>query len=298
VVHRSTAHYGWPSIDGNDERFGRQKAIAARFRFMDDRLVPEREDLFAYYAGQSEGQRLLRSAHNRLELLRTRELLQRQLPSPPAMVLDVGGGTGIHATWLASRGYRVHLVDVVPQHVRAAAEHRLVTAEVGDARRLMQADASVDAVLLLGPLYHLVARAERLSALAEARRVLRPGGVLLAAAIGRFMAVLDWAQSGGLTADVAAKLAPVLSTGVHDPTLGFTDAFFHTAVQLQQEVAEVGFADVRVLGIEGPAWTIVDAPGEYADARFDSALRCAQLTENFAEIVDASAHLMALATAP
>jgi hypothetical protein len=58
---------------------------------------------------------------------------------------------------------------------------------------------------------------------------------------------------------------------VHDSTLGFTDAFFHTAAQLRQEVAEVGFADVWVLGIEGPAWTIVDAAGEDADARFDSA---------------------------
>jgi ubiquinone/menaquinone biosynthesis C-methylase UbiE len=265
--------------------------------FIDDRLVPEHEDLFAYYAGQDEGQRLFRFAHNRLELLRTRELLQRQLPLPPAVVLDVGGGTGVHAAWLAGRGYRVHLVDIVPQHVRAAAERGPMTAEVGDARRLTQADASVNAVLLFGPLYHLVGRVERLLALVEARRVLRPGGVLLAAAIGRFMAVLDWAQSGGLTADVAAKLAPVLSSGVHDPTLGFTDAFFHTAAQLQQEVAEAGFADVRVVGIEGPAWTIVDAPGDDADARFDSALRCAQLTENFAEIVDASAHLMALATA-
>ena len=90
----------------------------------------------------------------------------------------------------------------------------------------------------------------------------------------------------------------MLSIGVHDPTLGFTDAFFHTAAQLQQEVAEAGFADIEVLGIEGPAWTIVDAPGADADARFAGALRCAQLTENFAEIVDASAHLMALATAP
>jgi hypothetical protein len=136
-----------------------------------------------------------------------------------------------------------------------------VTAEVGDARRLTQVDASVDAVLLLGPLYHLLGRAER---------------------IGRFMAVLDWAQCGGLTADVAARLVSVLATGVHDSTLGFTDAFFHTAAQLQQEVAEAGFADVCVLGIEGPAWTIVDAPGDDADARFDSALRCAQLTESFA----------------
>jgi SAM-dependent methyltransferase len=179
--------------------------------------VPEREDLFAYYAGQDEGQRLFRFPHNRLELLRTRELLQRRLPSPPAVVLDVGGATGVHAAWLAGRGYRVHLVDRVPAHVRAALEHGHLTAEVGDARQLTQADASVDAVLMLGPLYHLVVRAERIAALAEARRVVRPGGILLAAAIGRFMAVLDWAQSGGLTADVAAKLLAVLSTGVHDP---------------------------------------------------------------------------------
>jgi hypothetical protein len=47
------------------------------------------------------------------------------------------------------------------------------------------------------------------------------------------MAVLDWAHCGGLTADVAAKLVSVLSTGVHDPTLGFAEAFFHTAAQLQ-----------------------------------------------------------------
>ena len=90
----------------------------------------------------------------------------------------------------------------------------------------------------------------------------------------------------------------MLSTGVHDPTLGFTEAFFHTAAQLQQEVAEAGFADVRVVGIEGPVWTIVDAPGDDADAWFDSALRCAQLTENYAELVDASAHLMAFTTVP
>ena len=260
--------------------------------------MSEREDLFTYYAGQDEGQRLFRFPHNRLELLRTRELLQRQLPSPPAVVLDVGGGTGVHAAWLAGRGYGVHLVDLVPGHVRAALEHGMATAEIGDARRLSQADGSVDAVLLLGPLYHLVDRADRIAALVEARRVLRPSGVLFAAAIGRFMAVLDWAQSGGLTADIAAKLVPVLTTGVHDPTLGFTESFFHTAAELQQEVAEAGFADVRVVGVEGPAWTIVDAPDGDADAQFDSALRCAQLTETFAEIVDASAHLMALAAAP
>jgi ubiquinone/menaquinone biosynthesis C-methylase UbiE len=235
-------------------------------------------------------------SHNRLELLRTRELPQRQLPSPPAMVLDVGGVTGVHAAWLAGRGDRVYLVDIVPRHVRAGAEHGLVTAEVGDARRLTQADASVDAVLLLGPLYTSWLELGG-SALAEARRVLRPGGVLLAAAIGRFMAVLDWAHSGGLRWRRGQAGAGAVQRRAR-PHLGFSDAFFHTAAQLQREVAEAGFADVRVVAIEESAWTIVDAPGDDADARLDSALRCAQLTESFAEIVDASAHLIALATAP
>lgn len=236
-------------------------------------------------------------SHNRLELLRTRELLQRQLPSPPAMVLDVGGVTGVHAAWLAGRGYRVHLVDIVPRHVRAGAEHGLVTAEVGDARRLTQADASVDAVLLLGPLYTSWLE------LGGSRRSPRHGESSgPAGSCSPRPSDGSWRSSTGRTAaasgGVAAKLVPVLSSGVHDPTLGFTDAFFHTAAQLQREVAEAGFADVRVVAIEESAWTIVDAPGDDADARLDSALRCAQLTESFAEIVDASAHLIARATAP
>ena len=54
---------------------------------------------------------------------------------------------------------------------------------------------------------------------------------------------------------------------MRDPTLGFTEAFFHAAAQLQQEVAAAGFADVHVVGIQGPAWTIVDGSGDDADAR-------------------------------
>ena len=55
---------------------------------------------------------------------------------PAAVALD-----GVHAAWLAGRSYRVHLVDA-PKHVRATAKHGLVTAEVGDARRLTQAHES------------------------------------------------------------------------------------------------------------------------------------------------------------
>ena len=135
-----------------------------------------------HYDGIDESSRL-RSGWFQLEQARTQELILRHLPPPPAKVLDIGGGAGAYACWLAARGYQVHLSDPVAKHVeqaRAASlrqpAHPLASAEVGDARHLAQPDSSADAVLLLGPLYHLVEREERLACLREARRVLRPGG--------------------------------------------------------------------------------------------------------------------------
>jgi SAM-dependent methyltransferase len=146
-------------------------------------------DIVAYYDRSREGDRLGVSPQGELERLRTAELLARWLPAAPARVLDVGGGTGVHALPLAAAGYQVDLLDPMPGHLdearaasaRAAAP--LASIARGDARALDANAGTYDAVLLLGPLYHLTERAERLAALGEARRVLRPGGVVMAAAI-------------------------------------------------------------------------------------------------------------------
>ena len=92
-----------------------------------------------------EGARLSMSADGRLELLRTRELLRRFLPPTPARVLDVGGGTGVHAQWLVDDGYHVDLVDPVARHVEQAA--RVCAASLGDARALDAADADRKSVV-------------------------------------------------------------------------------------------------------------------------------------------------------
>jgi len=120
------------------------------------------DEVLGYYALGGERDRLDES-YFPLERERTRELVLRHLAPPPGVVLDVGGGAGAHALWLAERGYEVHLVDPVPLHVEQAEEAsratgRLASARVGDARRLDFADGSADAALLLGPLYHLTAR--------------------------------------------------------------------------------------------------------------------------------------------
>lgn len=68
------------------------------------------------------------------------------------------------------------MFDPVPDHVMKANKHRGFTAQIGDARALPVASESADVVLLLGPLYHLTEATDRRQALAEAMRVVRPGG--------------------------------------------------------------------------------------------------------------------------
>src|SRR5262249_11055285 len=158
---------------------------------------PKPEAVAAHYASGYEADRLHQGT-GQLERERSRELLGRFLPPAPATVLDVGGGPGRHACWLAARGYQVHLIDITPLHVELARqasarqpESPLAGTAVGDARALSWGTATADAVVLFGPLYHLTDRADRLQALREAHRVLRPGGTLLAAAISRFASALD-----------------------------------------------------------------------------------------------------------
>ena len=81
-------------------------------------------------------------------------MLRRDLPGAPATVVDVGGGAGVHALWLSSLGYDVHLSDPVPLHVeQAKADARkqglsLASAAVGVARALDLSDSCAEVVLL------------------------------------------------------------------------------------------------------------------------------------------------------
>ena len=206
----------------------------------------------SYYGSAEEDSRLTtRSAGGRLELARTRELVSARL-APASRVLDVGGATGVHSTWLAAAGHHVTLIDPVQSQVEAAAAIGTFEAVTGDARALPAPDASVDAVVLLGPLYHLIGREDRMLALSEARRVLRPGGVLFAQAIGRLPAFVNAVLIRGCEAIDENDLR-VLRTGVWtNPGPGFPGGHFHTAAELRAEVEEAGFADVALRGLEGP----------------------------------------------
>jgi SAM-dependent methyltransferase len=266
-------------------------------------------DIAEHYSQGVETDRL--ATGGRLEAARTRELLRRFLPAAPADVLDIGGAEGVYALPLARDGYRVRLIDPVPRHVEAARADStaqsaapLVDAQVGDARDLSAiADSSVDAVLMLGPLYHLIEAGDRAIALAEAKRVLRHGGVLVAAAISRFASALDGLRTHAIHDPAFESIVKDdLRSGVHrNPYVAskpewFTLAYFHRPDELSSEVAAAGFVDVQVIAVEGPV-TVGDAELEDPTRRA-TVLRTIESIEDQPSMLGASPHLMAVATAP
>src|SRR5262245_3394659 len=269
---------------------------------------PTAEAIAAHYASGYEADRLHRGA-GQLDRERSRELLGRFLPRAPATVLDVGGGPGGHAYWLATRGYTVHLLDITPLHVELARQASarqpaapLASAEVGDARALAWGSGTADAVVLFGPLYHLTDRADRFQALREAHRVLRPGGVLLASAISRFASALDGLCRGFLKDPQFAEIVRRdLTDGQHRNQTGrpeyFMDTFFHHPDELRAEVADAGFGAASVYGVEGPGWLLPDFDTWWnnPDLR-DRLLELARTLEAEPSLLAVSAHLIAVAS--
>jgi SAM-dependent methyltransferase len=241
----------------------------------------------------SDEQNRLRHDLGPLEEARMRELLARFLPAPGSVVCDVGGAAGAYSFWMAARGYRVSLVDVVPLHIDQArarqdglASGGLESMVVADARRLPYSDASFDCLLMHGPLYHLTAAADRRAALAEAWRVLRPAGTLIAVGITRYASLLFALSAGGIwRVDYLRMLVEGTGSGLHRGGFGFggdraVDVYFHLPSELVQEIGESGFQPTECLGVVGPGWMAKDFEESWRDEeRRETLLSIARLTE-------------------
>ena len=261
-------------------------------------------DLQAYYARDEERDRLSAGV-GRVEFLRTVEVVSRSLPASPAVVADIGGGPGRYTDWLVDAGYTVIHRDLVAGHVEQVRSRHAqrVDAAVGDARALDLPDDSVDAVLLLGPLYHLEDSADRFRALNEARRVVRSQGVVHVAAISRWAARLH----GMLVERIHLKYPTIVemvdemeATGeirpIHDN--GF-NGYAHTPDQLCEEIQSSGLDVESCVALEGISFALSDL-----DQRLDDPderqllLETLRAHEPVTELLGLGPHLLATARKP
>lgn len=271
-----------------------------------EKIQPETA-LVDYYGRFDEKSRLFQGL-GKLELARTRDIIMRYLPPPPAVVYDIGGAAGVYSLWLAREGYVVHLRDPVPVHIEQAAQasqnqsgYPVASCVVGDARCLDFPDDSADAMLFLGPMYHLTQLSQRQLALTEAIRVVKPGGTIFVGAISRFASVLDGLIHAFLEDQAFAGIVKQdLTDGQHrNPTgnpLYFTDAFFHLPAELRTEIESVNLRCERLFPVEGLGGLLQNFDEHWVDGRRRAQLlEAIRLTETEPSLLGASQHLLAVA---
>lgn len=202
-----------------------------------------------------------RLERHRTEFSVTCRILADFLPSPPGHIFDIGGGPGRYAIHLTQLGYRVTLLDLSQKALdlallKATQDGVYLSPPIhGDATALPEDFTELfDAVLLMGPLYHLLASDDRLTAVREAFRVLRPGGLIFATFITRYAPLRDLAiHSPRWILDEPERYQQLLKEGLNPAyeSSGFPDSYFTHPDDIGPLMEAGGFHMEALQGCEG-----------------------------------------------
>jgi ubiquinone/menaquinone biosynthesis C-methylase UbiE len=266
----------------------------------------ERDKIKEFYSNEMEKDRLELELF-KLEGIRTKEIINRFLSKSTMDIADIGGGAGFYAFWLQESGHNVSLVDLSPRNIELANERslktsiRLTKCQTGDATNLDIADEQFDLVLLLGPLYHLINKEERVKALSEAKRIVKPKGFVLSAVISRYASLFDGFKRDLIADDQFEKLlVDDLNTGVHLNETGnpeyFTTAYFHTPAEIKQEILESGLQLKNLVAVEGFGWIIDNFAKKAEDKNYMNKLnKMISMLETNEDLIAMSQHIIAVA---
>jgi len=238
-----------------------------------------------------------------LEFERNKDLIQRHLPASKGVILDVGGGPGAYSEWLAGLGYTVHLIDPVPKHIKQATKRanslkKPFKAILGEARQLNFADDSVDVVILHGPLYHLQDKQARLSAIKEAKRVTKKGGIIVGFAINYAASTIAGLLNGFMHEPGFIDMCKQeLLSGIHTPPKNMpgslAEAYYHRPSQLIEEFTEATLEFINIYAVEGVVWLDKKYFESRGDAKKKQALMdLLSITESDQALLALSPHMM------
>jgi SAM-dependent methyltransferase len=260
----------------------------------------------------AEWERLDSSLVTRLEWEGTVEYLRRTLP-PGGHVLDVGGGAGRYAVWLAERGYEVTLVDPSEGQRELAREkvtkHGVadrVTVRAGDVRDLGFPAGTFDATLCLGgPLSHVLDAEERSKGARELRRVTAVGGPVFVSVMGRLNVVLLTLMLPDRDSKRSDLLPELALSGDYDRDLlgaresEFVETHFFRAGELEVLLTEVGLVVEELVGLEGLASVyasgrLEESPGDLSAEQRRHVRDLVDTLRGDRSVADLSAHMLAV----
>jgi SAM-dependent methyltransferase len=221
-------------------------------------MIDDLSDIAAFYNSAPEREHCRLEQHQ-LEHELTWRYLNQYLPSQGS-ILEVGAATGRYTLELAKRGYTLTAVDLSARLIEdcrksIAAEGlaRQVRLVVADARDLGEvAEKGFDAVLLMGPLYHLIEEADRKAALKEAFERLREGGILFSSFLSRFGILGDLLKNAPGWIEDQAEVLSLLARGRRpdDSPRGGFRGYFARVSEIAPLHEAVGFETLVVAGVE------------------------------------------------
>ncbi|MGM0392717.1 MAG: class I SAM-dependent methyltransferase [Bacteroidota bacterium] len=221
-------------------------------------MTDDISDIAAYYNRKPEAEHN-RLEENQLEFDLTWRFLETYLP-PKGEILEIGAGTGQYTLGLVQRGYTVTAVDISQANLDLCQKY-LAEAGLQDRAQFILGDArylrnvpkkEFDAVLLMGPLYHLVEESDRQMALREANERLRPGGIIISAFISRYGILGEILKYIPESIDDHKQVRSVLSRGRdrQDWPKGDFRAYFARVEEVAPLHEGIGFETIKVVGVE------------------------------------------------
>jgi len=268
---------------------------------MNNKQLISRE-LELFYNRSSEENRL-ETGMGSYEFERIQLLIEKYLPPAPSVILDIGGGTGKYAAWLAKKGHEVHLVEPVDKHLELAqrrAKRLKNTYHIyrGEARQLPFKDGFADIVILHGPLYHLQLKKDRVTAIEEAKRVLKKGGIVLGFAINYTASTLVGLIQGLIHKKPFFNLCKTeLTSGIHNPPDDFPwlmiEGYYHRPKELKQEFLSAGLIYLNTFAVEGIIWLDKNFFANLINqSKRSNLMELVRITEDDPELLSLSPHIM------
>ncbi len=260
------------------------------------------KELNDFYNKASEETRLEKGM-GVFEFERIKELIEQHLSKSNSTIIDVGGGTGKYSEWLSKKNHTVHLVEPVLKHIKLAEKRakklkKPFSVTIGEARKLPYKDNSADLVILHGPLYHLQKREDRITAILEAKRVVKKDGIILGFAINATASTVVGLMNGMIHANSFFEMCKKeLTTGTHDAPKDFpfllADAFYHKPQDLKEEFLEQELTFINLFAVEGMIWLDNEYFANMLDKKKSKTLKELQkLTENDEYLLPFSPHMM------
>ena len=266
-----------------------------------------------YYAEEHDEWGRLETDLGSFEWATTSRRLADFLPPPPVDVLDLGGGPGRYAIWLAQRGYRVTVADLTPEMVQQAMDRSTdagvsITAVEANAVDLSRfATDQFETAIALGPFYHLLDPAERSQAARELIRVCRPGALVAVMLLNRTAGFLDLLASGQMdlfAPQFEATWERIFSAGVYENP-GENEGFFIDnysvwPMDARREMEQHGFVTDALVGCEGVLVRFPQALEMAADRQWEwqAIWRHAYRFEEHPDFLIFSPHLLWLGRSP